>query len=227
MEAKQFPEKWAVRGSQEFAEFLKRCDKIKAGIWNGRCDTYVYYLRDGKMLEYDNIPNGYTEVTLEDLIAHYEPKKMVRCVNKRFMKDTGKLTIGKEYEVLEENESQGFLVVSDNSFQDYFPTCFFRVIESKKNTTETTEPTHPKWMPLTQGKEKVKEIVQIDKYFVYTLEKGGFPITCTSEGIAIYVNSCFNLIPYNPRIAELEEKITSKRSELAELEGELNTLKGN
>ena len=36
----------------------------------------------------------------------------------------------------------------------------------------------------------------------------------------------YDLIPYNPRIAELEEKITSKRSELAELEGELNTLKG-
>ena len=210
MEAKQFPEKWAVRGSQEFADLTNRCDKINRGYHGATDKDYYYYLYKGMDLTWcSTIPDGYTEVTLEDLIAHYEPTpKRVRVTKAR---DSNWYKVGEEYDVWKVGDT--VYHISTNK------------AIGKGDCEIITEPNHPKWMPLTQGKEKVKDIVQIDKYFVYTLEKGGFPITCTSEGIAIYVNSCFNLIPYNPRIAELEEKITSKRSELAELEGELNTLK--
>lgn len=221
MEAKQFPEKWAVRNSHKSLEYLSKLAKNNIlidhpyGYRFGYSETNetLYTTYFANIVGATSIPCGYTEVTLEDLIAHYEGKeKVVKC------KDNGlsvlTLTVDKEYIV--ESETTNYFRIADDRgiYGDYAKVRFI------------DPTTHPKWMPLTQGKEKVKDIVQIDKYFVYTLEKGGFPITCTSEGIAIYVNSCFNLIPYNPRIAELEEKITSKRSELAELESELKTLKG-
>ena len=161
METKQFPEKWAVRGSQEFAEFLKRCDKINnSKVLDGDVATNYYLIRGNALcFDYSNhITNGYTEVTLEDLIAHYEPK--------------------------------------------------------------------PKWMPLTRGGYEYKIYEEVGELLFGSLKMiNGTYMPTTWKLNGRWGSQEYDLIPYNPRIAELEEKIESKRSELAELEGELKELK--
>lgn len=215
METKQFPEKWAVRGSQEFAEFLKRCDKINnPAQWHGEDKKNLYYIYNGNIARTwcDNI-EGYTEVTLEDLIAHYEPspKKLRVRVIKSW--EFSWYKIGECYDILE---------VGDTVYHIDATKAI-----GKEDCEIINEPTHPKWMPLTEsGKE-----YHISEEFGGALwgrvkEDVWMPCVWFLDGEVLRGNSQCRLIPYNPRIHELEEKITSKRSELADLEGELNTLKG-
>jgi len=159
METKQFPEKWAVRADgKDLTEELSRFNEDDKWVLNNKdVKGITYFLYDGSYLDWgDKLSDGYTEVTLEDLIAHYEPK--------------------------------------------------------------------PKWMPLTSKQEVIEEIIEFHNHYIVKIQTLGVPMVCNNKGISEW-RGIGNLIPYNPRIAELEEKIESKRSELAELEGELEELK--
>ena len=84
-----------------------------------------------------------------------------------------------------------------------------------------------KWMPLTRGGYEYKIYEEVGELLFGSLKMiNGTYMPTTWKLNGRWGNQEYDLIPYNPRIHELEEKITSKRSELAELEGELNTLKG-
>lgn len=164
MEAKQFPEKWAVRADGK--DLTKELSRFNEGDKWALNNKYIkgirYFLYDGSYLGWDSkLDDGYTEVTLEDLIAHYEPK--------------------------------------------------------------------PKWMPLTRGGYEYKIYEEFDEVlFGRVIDKDGCwnPNRWYTSGRVLVSDVNKNdLIPYNPRISELEEKINSKRSELAELESELKTLK--
>jgi len=164
MEAKQFPEKWAVSAYEIYLTPIEKYINNSHNLFLDvkECDAVEWYFTYNGDLGWSRDIDGYTEVTLEELIAHYEPT------------------------------------------------------------------THPKWMPLTQGGLEV----HINEEFEGKLfgrikhEDNKWSSNCWYlNGNDFYEYSERNLIPYNPRISELEEKIESKRSELAELEGELKELK--
>lgn len=226
---KAFPEKWAVRangmnGKGLFNDFLDRNNyDFNRGVLVG-CDANSVYYLENNMLRvatnrYDVTPDGYTEVTLEDLIAHYEPKKDTFRVRVIKAEPHNWYKVGEEHTIT--------LGESGNVYHVDLNRAIY-----KWNCEIITEPTHPKWMPLTRGGYEYK-IAMEDRgditYPIIIIVKDGsvwFPATINEKGLFDRDGqSSYDLIRYNPRISELEEKITSKRSELAELEGELKELK--
>lgn len=225
METKQFPEKWAVADTKEARVFLKKISQLNL---IGDCSLFTFseggvaneffYGFNGVKLWHMVLVEGHTEVTLKDLIAHYEgKKKVVKC------KDNGlsvlALTVDKEY-IVESEATNYFRIADDMGIYGNY---------AKARFIDPT--THPKWMPLTRGgfpiniiREDIGDGVMSTEVFKDNMWVQSIH---TKDGnyYTIDLQSPLDLIPYNPRIEELEEKITSKRSELAELEGELNTLK--
>jgi len=221
METKQFPEKWAVRADgKDLTEELSRFNEDDKWVLNNKdVKGITYFLYDGSYLDWgDKLSDGYTEVTLEDLIAHYEPKKMVRCN----APTRPYFTRGRNYEVVNDKMENYYILINDVGQKVIVDDLEFSSIES----IEATEPTHPKWMPLTRGGYEYKIYEEVGELLFGSLKMiNGTYMPTTWKLNGRWGSQEYDLIPYNPRIAELEEKIESKRSELAELEGELKELK--
>lgn len=103
-----FPEKWCVRGSKEFKEFAIKQGFNMSSV-NGTFNDRFYHL-DYKNeilttpIPKDDPPTDYVEVTLEELMFHYEAKATITEQPKWEDRTRG----GYEYKIYEEFEGKIF-----------------------------------------------------------------------------------------------------------------------
>ncbi len=230
-----FPEKWCVRGSEEFAEFAssKKWSLRKA---TGKYQQCFYFLVDGFVrgtsLPGNVIPTDYIEVTLEDLIKHYEkPKtndmKKVKCTN--INNAACRITIGKVYSVIEEKEifnSKCYLILDDdNEPNNYSAFQFEEVNQSKptlKLTINRTELLEIHSIACSTWKTKISE-------YAKRLDLVSDTITFTESEVKEMFKAAVNDQPKvlerifgNPRKSELLAEKEKLQKRVAEIDKELN-----
>lgn len=69
-----FPEKWCVKGGEDLRGFIANNASMPQQL-SGNAKEMYYFINDGQMKYLHKIPTDYTEVTLEELVYHYEQPK--------------------------------------------------------------------------------------------------------------------------------------------------------
>lgn len=165
-EVKGFPEKWAVKDTEEATRFIEKLSNdgifkpCGFGFSSLRFNEgYLCFMSKNVDLRvFDTIQYGYTEVTLDQLKAHYEEQ--------------------------------------------------------------------PKWMPLTRGGIRVKEVIKFGErlavWGINEVTKNGSYWFCGLDGLTNGCNNDLDLIPHNPKIEAIKQEIAIKEKELEELKSRLN-----
>ena len=93
-------------------------------------------------------------------------------------------------------------------------------IEKTGNTEE-----QPKWMPLTRGGIRVKEVIKFGErlavWGINEVTKNGSYWFCGLDGLTNGCNNDLDLIPYNHEIEAIKKEIAIKEKELEQLKGKL------
>lgn len=164
-EVKGFPEKWAVKDTEEATRFIEKLSNdgifkpCGFGFSSLRFNEgYLCFMSKNVDLRvFDTIQYGYTEVTLDQLKAHYEEQ--------------------------------------------------------------------PKWMPLTRGGIRVKEVIKFGErlavWGINEVTKNGSYWFCGLDGLTNGCNNDLDLIPHNPKIEAIKQEIAIKEKELEELKAKL------
>lgn len=201
-------------------------DKMKVRIVKAKKDTFWYSEKIGKIFEvkeygkknYVLVANINSFIDKDDCEIVVEPTeqpkpKEVRCT-KKGQEECVRVTNGKIYQVLKEDENYYYLRNNAGNVLGY-----------SKLSELFVEVEQPKWEKLTRGGYKIIELKEaLGWWIVKIILHSGieFIYPCEPSGRNKGGNPNFDLIPYNPRKTELLTKKAELEKQLEEINKELN-----